>query len=368
MKVIEFLKEHGLEELEKKYAIKSNRHAGHPNLVQLKYNQIDSPMEERIVQECRGIILDEDNDWGLVALPYLKFFNYGEGHAAELDWETARVYEKLDGSLMTLYHYKEEWHVASSGMPDARGEVMGLSFTFHELFWRVWNERGYELPKDTSRCYMFELMTPYNRVVVQHAENRLVLHGTRCMETLEELCPEFASLDYSWEFVRARRLGTIEDIVRSAAEIDPMEGEGYVVSDAAFNRIKVKSPQYVALAHIKDNLSLRRLLEIIRVNESAEFLTYFPEFEEEYYDVKGRYDMLVEETESFYNEIKDIEEQKAFAAEATTKKYSGALFALRANKTNSLQEFFANMHIKNLEKMLGIRVEEKKGMSDIWQE
>ncbi len=38
-----------------------------------------------------------------------------------LDWTSAAVYEKLDGSLAVLYYYKDEWWVSSSGMPDATG-------------------------------------------------------------------------------------------------------------------------------------------------------------------------------------------------------------------------------------------------------
>ncbi len=59
-------------------------------------------MGEKIVQQCRGIILDEANNWQIVSYPYDKFFNYEESYAPQLDWSTAKIFEKLDGSLMTL--------------------------------------------------------------------------------------------------------------------------------------------------------------------------------------------------------------------------------------------------------------------------
>lgn len=78
--------------------------------------------------------------------------------------------------------------------------------------------------------------------------------------------------------------------------------EGFVVCDANFNRLKVKAPQYVALAckklaflflswkkkliiarspmsdmsernHRRD-VNVRQMLQIVRINESSEFLTY----------------------------------------------------------------------------------------------
>ena len=174
LEVVKFLKNNQLSDLETRFSIHIKRHSKYPNLVLLKYDQIESPMGVSLVQECRGLILDEANDWNVVCFPYKKFFNYLEGHAAEIDWSSARVYEKVDGSLMTLYWYDGHWEVSSSGMPDAAGEMNGFNITFADLFWKVWNEElGYEIPRETDCCFMFELMTPYNRVVVRHAKSDL---------------------------------------------------------------------------------------------------------------------------------------------------------------------------------------------------
>ena len=91
----------------------------YPNLVLFKYDQVNSPMDNPVVQECRGIILDEADDWRVIARPFTKFYNYGEPNAASIDWTTARVQEKVDGSLCAFYHYKGDWHVATTGTPDA---------------------------------------------------------------------------------------------------------------------------------------------------------------------------------------------------------------------------------------------------------
>ncbi|WP_445240384.1 RNA ligase [Microcoleus vaginatus] len=97
MELQEYLRQHGLETLSETYHIKVTRHRQYPDLVCLKYSQIESPLGEKIVQQCRGIILDSSQDWQIVSYPYDKFFNYGEIHAAAIDWRNAKVYEKLDG-------------------------------------------------------------------------------------------------------------------------------------------------------------------------------------------------------------------------------------------------------------------------------
>lgn len=348
-----FLHAHGLDALQERYAIKARRHGVYPNLVLLKYDQIESPMGERIVQECRGLILDEADNWGIVSYPFDKFFNYGEGHAAAVDWDSARIYEKLDGALMVLYWYNG-WQVASSGTPDGSGGVSGINLTFRELLWNVWRELGYRLPRATQFCYMFELMTPHNRVVVRHERNRLALLGVRNLETLEEDGPEFAAQLYGWEYARSFPFDSCHAVLVAARDLDPMDSEGYVVCDSAFRRVKMKSPQYVALAHMRDSFSLRRMLEVIRLNEGDEFLSYFPEWGGLYADLRGRYDGLCAEIEARYAEIKDVGEQKAFALEATKVPYSGILFSLRKGSIATAREGLAKMLIWNLETLLGV--------------
>jgi hypothetical protein len=90
---------YSFDELSDKYAIDAKRHSVYNNLVLFKYNQIESPFSEQIVRECRGIILDENDNWNVVCQSMSKFFNLGEGHAATIDWTTARVQCKVDGCL-----------------------------------------------------------------------------------------------------------------------------------------------------------------------------------------------------------------------------------------------------------------------------
>ncbi|NJL66833.1 MAG: hypothetical protein HC894_08585 [Microcoleus sp. SM1_3_4] len=201
MELQEYLRQHGLETLCATYQIKVTRHRQYPELACLKYSQIESPLGEKIVQQCRGIILDESQDWQIVSYPYDKFFNYGEGHAAAIDWKTAKVYEKLDGSLTVLYFTKENGESKRAALPMQRSKLTVLAFNFAELFWKVWQELGYQLPSATDECFIFELMTPYNRIVVQQANNRIALHGVRNIQTLRESDPSFWADKYGWELV-----------------------------------------------------------------------------------------------------------------------------------------------------------------------
>jgi hypothetical protein len=352
--------------LRERYGIRSKRHPKYPNLVQFKYDQIESPMGEPIVQCARGIILDEKDGWRAVCRPFDKFFNHGEGHAAQIDWSTARVQEKLDGSLLCLWFYDGEWRVSTSGDPSASGNVNGFSFTFEELFWRAWKEEGYSLPTSGWHdfTFMFELTTPYNRVVVPHKESRLTLIGVRHNPTGGEFLFDCVwdlnvGRGVPWRRVREFPLQRIDDVLGTFASMDPLCQEGYVVLDEKFNRIKVKHPGYVALHHLKDGLTPRRLLEIARSGESTEFLAHFPEFEEEFTRIKGKLDELIRKANIVYSTYELIPDQKEFALAVTKHpEVQHCCFAWRRRHVSSAQEYYANVHIQTLQRLLGLKEEE----------
>ncbi len=346
--------------LETSHGITAKRHPRFPQLVLFKYNQIASPMHERIVQECRGIILDASDKWRVIGRAFDKFFNHGEGHAAEIDWSTARALEKLDGSLCLVYHYADEWHVATTGTPDAGGDVNGTGLRFSDLFWRTFGTppSGFECSK-SGLCFTFELMSPHNRVVVVHEAPRLVLLGARVRETGEELSAETARIyianEREIETVRAFPLGGIEDITASFASMSPLAQEGYVVVDAAFRRIKVKHPGYVALHHAKDGMSQRAFIAIAQSGEVSEVIAAFPEFKPMLDDTRARFDALCAEVEADYARLRGIETQKAFALEAVKTRCSAALFAVRSGKASSVRGHFAGVHVDQMMRLLGYR-------------
>ncbi len=352
MELQTYLQLNGLDTLCQTYAIKASWHQELTQLVCLKYSQLESPMGEKIVQQCRGIVLDAAQNWQIVSYPYDKFFNYGETHAVTIDWNSATVYEKLDGSLMVLYFYQGQWRVQSSGTADASGNVQRFGITFADLFWRVWHELGYTLPENLDYCFIFELMTPYNRVVVRHTQNKLVLHGVRHVKTLEEESPQVWADRLGWQRVVSYPLQTWDEIHHAAQTLDPMDSEGYIVCDRHFNRIKVKSPQYVAMSHLRSQFSTRKFLEIIRNNEGEEFLSYYPEWTELYFRVQQQYEDFVQEIDRVYRQYQAIELQKDFAIAVKDLPYSGVLFLLRSGKVTSVKEGLKNMLLYKLEDLL----------------
>lgn len=322
--------------------VKHRRHRQHSQLCLFKYD-IFANFGDPLVRECRGIVLDENDNWRVVSRAFDKFFNHGEGHAAEIDWGSARVQEKLDGSLCVMYHYAGEWHVATSGTPDAMGEVRGSGVqeslqastgrTFAQYFWDTFRLEGGRIPDGhEDLCFVFELMGPANRVVVVHDRDWLRLLAVRNRVTHQEL-----NIEEYWGLVnitpvRSFLLNSVEQIVKSFETISPVSQEGYIVVDKHLNRVKIKHPGYVALHHAKDGMSPKSFAEIARNGEVPEVVAAFPEFGPLLEEARSKYLAFVERAQTDYDRIKHIQAQKDFALEALKTPYSAALFHMRKGK------------------------------------
>ena len=320
-----------LNTLQTAYKIKASADG---SLVSLKYNQIESPMHEPIVQQCRGMVVDVERGH-IMAHPYNKFWNHGEEHAASIDWATARVQEKLDGSLMILWWSPTalEWRVSSSGHPTAGGDFgYDTSRTFADAFWSTFEALGMSKPTATHACFMFELCAKENRIVVRHDSPRLVLHGARDMETGGEIArgdlEALASL-WNWEIVKEYPLGTISETLAAVEALDPMQTEGFVVVDAAFRRVKIKSPRYVLLHHMRgEGMSPRRGVELWLSGETAEVLANFPEFTEEVEAVHGKIERVIAKGYNAWSDNRDAPSRKDFALAVKDLPWAAVTFKL----------------------------------------
>ena len=189
--------------------------------------------------------------------------------------------------------------------------------------------------------YMFELTSPYNKIVVPQDETRLSFLGCRDNATLEETYFTDHPLAEVFRTPKVFPLGSLEDCVAAAKELT-LDHEGYVVCDAAFRRVKVKSPLYVSAHYMRSDdgsLSHRRAAELIKENQTDEFLTYFPEFAEDFGRFRALLDSYAAGIDSAFASLKALgpltrKEQAAWIM-ANAKAMSGCLFKMLDGKVES---------------------------------
>jgi hypothetical protein len=158
-------------------------------------------------------------------------------------------------------------------------------YTFATLFRKaVLDTCGFDFDQltnhlDKAHTYCFELCTPYNRIVVAYPENRITLLGCRDLLSGNEIDIKALSLPKEIPLIEEYPVpSSTEKLIEWVASRSPMEHEGVVVRDSKFNRVKIKSPQYLALHRVSGSLSNseRNCLELILNEQDDDYASALP--------------------------------------------------------------------------------------------
>lgn len=241
-----------------------------------------------VVRNCRGIILDKD-DFSVACYPFDKFGNYGEPYVDKIDWQTARVQEKLDGSIIKCFwnKYTNEWQWSTNGVIDARNCDSNSikSKTFYDIIQKADNLKDINFDNlDKTKTYIFELTGPENQIVVKYDKIHLYHIGTRSNITSEEF-----NDDIRIEKPKEYPIHNFEDCLKAVEELnktDVVEHEGFVVVDVNWNRIKVKNAEYLMMHHLANDGQLvtnkSKILELLQSDDfnEEEILKQYPYYKE----------------------------------------------------------------------------------------
>jgi hypothetical protein len=349
LKLIEFIKEHPTDWREilsnPPYSIIIKEDEEY---MLLKYNQIESKFNEpeafKNIRESRGIILRKDN-YKPVCVPFYKFGNYGEGYADKIDFNNARVQQKVDGSLIKVWYDNNKWHISTNGTIDAFKAECPTGETFGDLFLEGFKNviscetfESYCNLLHKEFTYMFEMVHHLTRIVIRYDKPRIFHIGTRNNESMEEL-----NTDINIPKPQEYKFNSLEDVIAMAQNL-PYSEEGYVVVDNKWNRVKIKSPSYLAVHHLKNNgvITYKRIMELVFKNETEEFLVYFPEFKDYFVKCENKYKEYIEGMKEGIEKIRNMvfvspkEDVKAYRKE----------YAMAVIKTPAPDFFFKVMDNK----------------------
>jgi hypothetical protein len=329
----------------------------------LNYSQLEARDDNPLAQECRGLILATNDGHSLnvdaeivngrfnfdkvcpgrmivLGFPMKRFFNEGQGAAAEIDWSDPNLHiqEKKDGSLAILYldTISRKWCMATRSVPEA--DLPGQDGrTFRQLFEKALEEHlklsweDFTAKLDPNLTYAFELCTPYNQIVVRHNTCRIYFLTARDMRTLQELPSDDSRFD---EFPKPKffSLATLESIVEYVNAQSPMEQEGVVVKDikldatGSFPRLKIKHPDHGLYSRAREMLgsSDRNCLGLILSGKEDDLLPVVP------YETAAK---ILSIKEGYVGWLKHQEDDyQAILAEATAIDPSKKTFALKVKE------------------------------------
>lgn len=215
----------------------------HPTLPLTIYNYSQSTQYEakwdEVTLSCRGLVFDEAGNQ--VSHPFKKFFNIEENrHTPTNDFE---IYEKVDGSLITVFNYNGELVVSSRG-----------SFTSDQAIaaQKLFNRFKVDM-LDPNSTYLFELIAPWNRIVVDYGDvEELILLGIKSKDyecSHEELVAVSKYLG-----CKVTQLFHFEDYTE-IQKLNWANTEGFIVRFSNGDRCKIKFADYVKLHRVLTNCS-----------------------------------------------------------------------------------------------------------------
>ena len=355
LEVQKYLQNHTLDQLEEEFGVLIKRY---DDRVTLNYKMDSRPKYHPLVKECRGLILSYP-DYNVLCRSFDRFYNYGEGEDhIGFNWQNSTIMTKLDGSLINFYHDGNEWICTTRGTAWGEGTTdFGENFT-NLVKQAINNVDIKEFCKNFHKeyTYIFELTSPYNRVVVQYKDVKLTLLAVRNKITgdyidysilkgmVKHIIPEGCNV----ELVKMYDFTNPDDIISFVESQRGVEQEGVVCYDNfTQKRIKIKSSDYTALHHLRGEFSKKSFVKLLLKGEEDEFINYFPEYKEKLYPYINRLNELKYSVEDTYDRYRDIEDQKEFALKVKDLPYSGFVFAMRKGKT--LADMF---NVDNLNKVL----------------
>ncbi len=236
-------------------------------------------------QMSRGLIVNAVTG-EVVARPFDKFFNWGEGGRTS-NVPIVAVMEKVDGSLIIGFHHDGRWRAATRG-------------AFHSDQ-AQWAQRQLDtLPAlagiPTHWTLLAEAVYPQNRIVIDYAgREQLVLLALRDRRT-----GQYAELDVVRDTAAALalpmpvvydHLDTIDGIHDALQGMTANE-EGFVALFADGQRFKFKSAAYLELHKLVFGLTFRAALESVRDGKVEAIRSIVPE------ELRAEFDGWVEQIES----------------------------------------------------------------------
>ena len=249
----------------------------------------------------RGIILCPSQK-RIIALPFEKFFNYGE-ITKDLPNANFEATFKMDGSLGIGFFWNNKWHVTTRA-----------NFTSYQARWATnWLQSHTNgLNKETT--YLFEIIFSENRIVIKYNFNSLILLTAFRLNGQELTTQELTAVSEKADIplVKKHSCNNLTELIPLVRDFDKTQ-EGVVLHYETGQRVKIKGEYYCTLhrkiANIRPLYIWEQLLkqETPEADIPEEFLQDLIRIKNILLETEKR---LLAELEELHNQFKNIPDRE----------------------------------------------------------
>lgn len=267
----------------------------------------------------------------LLALPFHKFFNINENQFTDEKtvrrWSISSIYEKVDGTLIYLYLIDDHLVCRTKRRFDSEYTTKAMNIIKKtkglEDYIRYWIKRRY--------TPMFELVSILSRQVVYYDFETLCFLALRNMDNGEIIYAGPDIMPYNTDEIISvwpinDQFSSVDEIVQkcrnsSFERKDVLEG--YTVLFTNGEIVKIKTPQYVELAKLRD--AIKSDLAIVKMLFCEQLDDFMAEFKDNsevlsfvnsiISSVNDTWNKRLKRTKQFWDDNKELE-RKDYALKA----------------------------------------------------
>jgi RNA ligase len=307
----------------------------HPEADYYIYNYTQNAQFDRVwndvTKTCRGLILDENHN--IIARPFSKFFNYSEIPLNEIPTGHFTFTDKYDGSLGIQYWYNDFPYIATRGSFISDQSIHANKILKEKII----NNPEILNKFDKTKTYLFEIIYPENRIVVDYKGLDDLILLAAIDKTTGKDCP---LEDVGFKTPQQYDGKDIELL----KEIQNDNAEGFVIKFDNDFRVKLKFEEYVRLHRILTRVSNVSIWECLSINDTETLDRMIDKVPDEFYEYVKK---TISELNIKYGEIENIckkdmsdapinfETRKDWALYITQKQYPSVLFNMLDKKDYS---------------------------------
>lgn len=284
---------------------------------------------DELTSRCRGLVVD--NEGYQYSNPIPKFFNIEELTPEAVPNLPYEITDKVDGSCIEVFWYKNNFIVCTLGSFTSDQAMMAEQIIFDTV-------KFIPLVFHADRTYIFELVAPENRIVLDYgSEKTLVLITIRDNETGEECMPDEEFETFPFPIVEKINK-SIEEVLIEKKREDFINKEGFVIKFSNGYRIKVKYEEYFRLHKIMTGVNEKFVWEFLRDGKPLPLENVPDEFFQYVTGVKERLENEYNTIESCANAVfsllnyGDNMTRKEFALQALNYNFASILFKMLKRK------------------------------------
>jgi len=275
-----------------------------------------------------------DNEYNIIARPFIKFFNLSEHENPKLPKvpqnKEFSVYDKVDGSLGIVFLYNNELIFATRGSFTSDQSIMAK---------KIFNAKYNKETIIEGFTYLFEIIYPENKIVINYGNKKelilLAVIKTNSGFELDYKSLTSVSKEIGCDIVQQYNFNSLEEIKLYIKDNDTHSKEGFVIKWNNGFRVKIKYNEYCMLHKIITGTNEITVWENLMNGTLEALLELIPDemydwVEEIKKDLEYRFNKIYNEAKNNANEISamNLKTRKDLAEIVKERNNPGLIFSL----------------------------------------